>query len=145
MFAQNGSSSVDYQALAELRYQIRRFLRSSEDAARAAGLEPQQHQLLLAIKGLPPSAQPTVGELAERLQIRHHSVVELIDRLAQRGYVRRRRSETDRRKVFVDMTPEGEEILHKLSLEHEAELRTTGPALLSAIKTVVEQSGGARE
>jgi DNA-binding MarR family transcriptional regulator len=145
MFAQNDRGSVDYQALAELRYQIRRFLRSSEDAARSAGLEPQQHQLLLAIKGLPQDVQPTVGELAERLQIRHHSVVELIDRLAHRGYVRRRRSETDRRKVFVDMTPEGEEVLHRLTVEHEAELRTAGPALLSAIKTVVERSNTGEE
>jgi DNA-binding MarR family transcriptional regulator len=145
MFAQNDTGSVDYQALAELRYQIRRFLRSSEDAARSAGLEPQQHQLLLAIKGLPPNVQPTVGELAERLQIRHHSVVELIDRLVQRGFVRRRRSEADRRKVFVDMTPEGEEVLHKLTMEHQAELQTAGPALLSALKTVVEHANAGTE
>ena len=83
----------DYQALAELRYQIRRFLHFSEQAARNAGLEPQQHQLMLALKGLPEGVRPRIGELAERLQIQHHSAVELINRLAAAGYVKRGRHE----------------------------------------------------
>ncbi len=72
----------DYQALAELRYQVRLFLHFSEEAARKAGLEPQQHQLMLAIKGLPKGMRPTIGTLAERMQIQHHSTVELVNRLS---------------------------------------------------------------
>ena len=79
----------DYHALAELRHQIRRFLHFSEEAARAAGLEPRQHQLMLALKGLPKGVRPRIGELAERLQIQHHSTVELVNRLASAGFVRR--------------------------------------------------------
>ncbi|HYX50470.1 MAG TPA: helix-turn-helix domain-containing protein, partial [Ktedonobacteraceae bacterium] len=77
-------SITEYQTLAEFRYQLRRFLRFSEQAARAAGLEPQQHQLLLALKGLPEGRKATIGALAERLQLTHHSTVELVDRLVER-------------------------------------------------------------
>jgi len=124
---------VNYRALAEFRFQIRQFLRFSEAAARKVGLEPQQHQLLLAIKGMEPATRPTVGALAARLQTRHHSVVELIDRLEARQLVARRRSEQDRRQVWIDLTPEGERILEALSVEHRAELETAGPALLDAL------------
>lgn len=127
---------ADYYALAELRYQIRRFLRVSEQAARAAGLEPQQHQLLLAVKGLPEDHQPTIGELAKRLQIQHHSAVGLVDRLEERGLVRRRQSDIDRRQVIVDLTQEGEEVLRDLSLFHLAELRAAGPALVRALSAL---------
>jgi DNA-binding MarR family transcriptional regulator len=122
--------AVDYLVLAAFRYQIRRFLRFSEEAARAAGLEPQQHQFLLAMRGLPQAAEPTVTELAARLQIRHHSVVELIDRLERRQLVRRRRSERDRRKVLVDLTPEGEHLLRSLAVAHQEELASAGPELV---------------
>lgn len=131
------TGTIDYRVLAEFRYQIRRFLRFSEDAARAAGLEPQQHQLLLAIKGLPEGTDPTIGDLAERLQIRHHSVVELIDRLESRGLARRQRSATDRRKVCVELTAEGERVLESLAVEHRGELETAGPALLSALEDLL--------
>ena len=126
-------SITEYQALAEFRYQLRRFLRFSEQAARAAGLEPQQHQLLLAVKGLPEGSKATISVLAERLQIAHHSTVELIDRLAQRGYIQRCRDEADQRRVLVSLTPQGEEVLRNLSLAHRAELRSTGPALVQAL------------
>lgn len=125
--------AVDYRALSEFRYQIRRFLRFSEQAARAAGLEPQQHQLLLTIRGLPPGAEPTVGELAERLQIRHHSVVELIDRLEERQLIHRVRSGQDRRKVLIEVTPEGDRVLQSLAMMHQAELQSAGPELLRAL------------
>ena len=128
---------VDYRALAEFRFQIRKFLRFSEAAARKLGLEPQQHQILLAIKGMEPGTKPTVGELATRLQTRHHSVVELIDRLEARQLVSRRRSEQDRRQVWVELTPEGERILEALSVEHRAELETAGPALLDALRALL--------
>src|SRR5512147_2695511 len=91
----------DFKAMAELRYQIRRFLRFSENAARQAGIEPQQHQLLLAVRGLPDSVTPTIGVLAERMQLQHHSTVELIDRLVERNLLIRLRSTDDRRQVLI--------------------------------------------
>jgi DNA-binding MarR family transcriptional regulator len=129
---------ADYQALAELRYQIRRFVHFSEQASRTAGLEPQQHQLMLALKGLPKGVRPRIGELAERLQIRHHSTVELVNRLSTAGHVRRHRAGEDRREVLLSLTPSGEKILKDLSLHHRAELRIQGPALISALKSAIQ-------
>src|SRR3954451_710462 len=97
----------DYQSLSEFRYHIRKFLRASEQILRTAGLKPQQYQLLLAIKGLPDGAQGTIGELAERLQIQHHSTVELVDRLSTRVLVKRRPAGDYRRQVLVELTPKG--------------------------------------
>src|SRR5512135_3387333 len=119
----------DYQILAELRYQIRLFLHFSEEAARAAGLEPRQHQLMLALKGLPGDVRPRIGELAQRLQIQHHSTVELVDRLSRRGLIRRRRSETDRREVMLELTSRGDKLLQELALRHWAEYREVAPYL----------------
>jgi DNA-binding MarR family transcriptional regulator len=127
----------DYRSLAELRHQIRRFLYFSEKAAKAAGLEPRQHQLLLALKGLPPGVRPRIGELAERLHIQHHSTVELVNRLANRGFVRRRRGGEDRREVLLSLTGKGERVLRDLSLYHREELRDAGPALVSALRRVM--------
>ena len=132
-------SISEYRALAEFRYQLRRFLRFSEQAARAAGLEPQQHQLLLAIKGLPEGKQATVGTLAERLQIEHHSTVELIDRLVERGFIQRTRDEADQRRVLITLTPQGKEVLRKLSLSHRAELRSAGSALVQSLSTLLKE------
>lgn len=131
-------SMAAYQALAEFRYQLRCFLHSSEQAARAVGLEPQQHQLLLALKGLPEGKVATVGELAERLQIQHHSTVELINRTVDRNLLERTRDEGDQRKVLISLTPYGDEVLRKLSLLHEIELRTTGPELVRALNALIE-------
>jgi len=128
----------DYESLAQVRYQIRRFLHFSERAARAAGLEPHHHQLMLALKGLPHGVRPRVAELAERLQIEHHSTVELVNRLAARGYVNRERCEPDRREVLLSLTPKGEKILRELSLHHRAELRTQGPILIAALRRAIE-------
>ncbi len=134
---------VDYQSLAELRYEIRRFLHFSEQAAREAGLEPRQHQLMLTLKGLPVGTRPRIGELAERLQIQHHSTVELVNRLAAGGYVKRHRAGEDRREVLLSLTPKGEKILRDLSLHHKAELRMRGPALVSALKRAMQTGNGA--
>src|SRR5438477_621573 len=120
----------DYQILAELRYQVRRFLHFSEKIARNVGLEPRQHQLMLAVKGLPKGVRPRIAELAERLQIQHHSTVELVNRLAAGGYVRRQRGGDDRREVILTLTPKGEKVLRELSLHHKDELRTQGPELI---------------
>lgn len=130
--------SSDYQSLAELRYQIRRFLRFSEEAARRAGIEARQHQLLLAVKGLPAHEHPRIGVLAERLQIQPHSAVELANRLAKAGYVRRQRDQEDRREVLLSLTAKGEKVLQELSLDHRVELRNAGPALMAALQRVLD-------
>ncbi len=130
-------SRTDYRSLAEFRYQIRRFQQFSEDAARDAGIKPAQHQLLLALKGIPPETDPSIGHLAERLFLRHHSTVELVDRLEQRGLVRRAPSNTDRRKVLVEITARGERLLEKLSLIHREELRSGGVSLLRALQFLI--------
>lgn len=128
---------VDYRALAEFRYEVRRFQNLSEQAARAAGIEPQQYQALLAIKGLPSSSSATVGLLAERLQIQHHSAVELVDRLEAHGLLKRMRGRTDRRQVLLRLTSRGEEILRQVALPHRADLRSSGRMLLRALQTVM--------
>jgi DNA-binding MarR family transcriptional regulator len=127
--------------LAEARYQIRRFLHFSEQAARAAGLEPHQHQLLLAVRG---NDHPSIGVLAERLQIQHHSAVELVDRLVERRLVSRSRAPSDRRQVIVQLTPRGEAELEKLATCHLAELRDNGPALVGALEAVIGRKNGSR-
>jgi DNA-binding MarR family transcriptional regulator len=129
--------SREFQALAEFRYQIRRFLRFSEDQARTSGIEAQQHQLLLAIKGLPRGVKPTIGELAARMLIRHHSAVELVNRLAEHGAVQRVSAEEDHREVYVRLTKKGETMLHKLSVAHHDELRAGGPELMNALSKVL--------
>jgi DNA-binding MarR family transcriptional regulator len=126
-------SAAEYRALAEFRYEVRRFLHFSEQASRAVGLEPQQHQLLLTIKGLPEGRLASVGDLAERLQIQHHSTVELVNRMVERGLIERQRDEQDQRRVLVSLTPYGEEVLKKLTLLHRTELRSTGPSLVSVL------------
>jgi DNA-binding MarR family transcriptional regulator len=128
----------EYQSLAEFRYQLRVFLHFSEQAARAVGLEPQQHQLLLALKGLPQGRLATVSELAERLQIQHHSTVELINRMVDRGLLVRSRDESDQRKVIISLTPYGDEVLRKLTLLHRTELRSTGPTLVHALNELID-------
>ncbi len=128
---------ADFEALAQLRYQIRRFLYFSEQAAQSVGVEPRQHQLMLALKGLPKSVRPRIGELAERLLIRHHSAVELVNRLSALGFVRRHRRHEDRREVLLSLTPSGEKVLRKLSLHHRDELRVQGPELIAALRRAI--------
>ncbi|MGB8344493.1 MAG: helix-turn-helix domain-containing protein [Ktedonobacteraceae bacterium] len=135
----NDISLADFRALAEFRYQLRRFTRFSEQAVRAVGLEPQQHQLLLAVKGLPEGMIATIGTLADRLQIEHHSAVELINRLADKGLVERQRDDTDMRRVLVRLTASGEALLHKLSVYHRAELRSTGSALVRSLEELINE------
>jgi DNA-binding MarR family transcriptional regulator len=127
----------EYEALASFRHALRRFLKFSEEAARAVGLTPQQHQALLAIKGA-GSDSITNGELAERLQIKHHSAVGLINRLARMGLVRRERDREDRRKVRVRLTPKGTAILERLTEAHRDELRSIAPHLRSILKRITD-------
>jgi len=145
MVDSNGLGTTDYQALAEFRYQIRRFLRFSEEAARQAGLEPQHYQLMLAIKGASEIAEPRIADLAERLQIQHHSAVELVNRLVNRSLIRKTRGNKDRREVQVNLTPQGERILKQLALHHREELRTLAPALVSALKKVMATTRSGRK
>jgi DNA-binding MarR family transcriptional regulator len=132
-------TAEEYRALAEFRHQVRRFLWFSEEQVRALGLEPQQHQLLLAIKGLPEGATATIGELAERLQLRHHSTVELVNRLEKQGHIARELGTEDRRQVLVRLTAAGAAVLRKLSIAHHQELETAGPRLAKALAAVGRQ------
>jgi DNA-binding MarR family transcriptional regulator len=127
----------DYQALAEFRYQIRRFLHFSEQVVKKAGLERGQYQLMLAIKGMPADVRPRVRELANRMQIRHHSAVELINRLEAGGYVHRTRAQDDRREVLLALTAKGEKILGELALHHHDELRSAAPELVTALRRIM--------
>jgi DNA-binding MarR family transcriptional regulator len=130
-------TAVDYRALADFRYEIRRFLNFSEQAARAAGIQPHQHQALLAIKGLPSGRRATVGLVAERLQIQHHSAVELSLRLEAKGLIRRQTGISDRREIVLSLRSRGEQVLRELSLSHRAELRSAGPTLLRALVEII--------
>lgn len=130
-------TEIEYRQLAEIRYHIREFLQFSVLAARRCGIEPQQHQLMLAIKGLPPETKPTIRVLSARLCLRHNSTVELINRLASRGALIRRPGEEDRREVLIELTPLGEELLERLSVLHIQELRSAGPTLIRALEQIV--------
>jgi DNA-binding MarR family transcriptional regulator len=113
----------DFEALARFRFGIRRYLRFSEETVRSHGLTPQQYQLLLALKGFPGRDWATVRELADRLQLRHHSVVELVNRAQGQELVERVPHPDDARAVRVQLTPDGEQILARLSALHRDELR----------------------
>jgi DNA-binding MarR family transcriptional regulator len=132
-------TTAEYRALAELRYRIRHFLREGDSVARAAGLEPQQYLLLLAIRGLPEGEEATIRTLAERLALKHHSVVELIDRLEAHGYVVRSRNREDRRRVLVSLLPRGERLLEQVARHRIGELRSNGAALVNAISALLER------
>jgi DNA-binding MarR family transcriptional regulator len=119
----------DYEALAQFRYLMRKFMGFSAAAAHEADLTTQQHQALLAIRGFPGRERITVGDLAERLNVRHHSVVGLIDRLAVRDLVCRRRDAIDARRVLLELSSKGQTLLAGLSLVHRDELRRLAPML----------------
>lgn len=131
-------SATDYRSLSAFRYEIRRFLAFSEHAAREAGIEPQQHQLLLALRGLPEGARPTIGAVAERLCVQHHTTVALVDKLERRELLRRERGSEDRREVLLRLTPEGEAVLTRLSALHREQLRSVGPAMVAALQAILE-------
>jgi DNA-binding MarR family transcriptional regulator len=126
-------SEAEYLALGEFRYQLRRFMRHMEEATRQLGTNPQQYQLVLAVKGLPRDVAPTISRLAERMQLNHNSMVELVDRCEENNLVRRSRSASDRRQVTLSVTPEGESLLRRLGVAARQELRDSGPVLVDAI------------
>jgi DNA-binding MarR family transcriptional regulator len=133
---------ADYRALARFRHQLRRFLAFSEEAAREVGLEPRQHQLLLALRGLPEDVEPTVQVLAEQLVLKHHTVVELLDRLEAKGLIKRERDPADRRRAHIAMTRKGADLVRKLSDVHVEELRGFAPALVDALEGVLRATRG---
>ena len=130
-------SDAEYEAMAELRYRIRLFLREGDAAARAAGLEPQQYLLLLAIRGLPADSPAKIQSLADSLLIKHHSAVELIDRLQRHGYVRRARSREDRRQVLIALLPKGQRVLERVVQQRIGEVRAGGNQLVRAIDALL--------
>jgi DNA-binding MarR family transcriptional regulator len=113
-----------YEALANFRYQLRRFLRYSERITRAHGITPLQYQLMLQIKGYPGREWASIGELAERMQAAHHGIVSLVTRTEKLGLVRRQVDENDRRSVRVSLTAAGENALRRLAQLHRDELLT---------------------
>jgi DNA-binding MarR family transcriptional regulator len=135
-------SKADYETLAAFRYALRQFLHFSEEAAGEVGLTPQQHQALLTIKGYPGRDYVTIGELAERLQIRHHSAVGLVDRLEAQNLVARRDAEADRRQVYVTLTPRGSNLLEQLAVAHRTELQRIGPQISQLLIQLGISEGG---
>jgi DNA-binding MarR family transcriptional regulator len=130
---------TEYVALAEFRYQLRRFLRHMEEEVRRFGINPQQYQLVLAIKGLPKGQLPTISRLAERMQLNHNSMVELVDRCEERNMLRRMRSSADRRQVTLAITGDGENLLRKLGSAARQELRNIGPMLVESVLHLTDE------
>jgi DNA-binding MarR family transcriptional regulator len=129
-------TKTEYEVLAEFRYTLRWFMSFSERAAKEVGITPQQHQALLAIKGFPGREQITISELSERLQIKHHSAVGLINRLEAEKLITRSPDQKDRRKVFISLTRRGIAILGRLSQIHREELQRLTPQLRLFLKRI---------
>ncbi len=131
------ASDEEMRALAEFRFALRSFLHFSEEAASRAGLTAQQHQLMLQIAGAPEGTITTIGYLAERLSLKHNTVVELSTRGEEAGLVARRSDPANRRNVVVKLTARGNRILRRLSADHSRELNVLGPQLIRALKALI--------
>jgi DNA-binding MarR family transcriptional regulator len=134
-------TKTEYEMLAEFRYALRHYLRFSKNAVETAGITLQQHQALLFIMGYPNREQITIGELAERLQIKHHSAVGLVNRLEEQGLVERKQNEGDRRQVLIGLTQKGVAILESLASLHREELRHLGPQLCALLERITNLNG----
>jgi len=132
-------SRAEYQALAEFRYQLAGFLRRRRNAAQDAGIEPQQYELMLAVKGLAGDKKPTIKQIAEQLRLKHHSAVELTTRLVKRGLIRRERSKEDRRSVLLSVTKEGQRALDQVVHYSLHQLRDEAPGLLKTLSRLVRR------
>ena len=127
--------SEDYQALAEFRYLLRKFLRFSKDFLRTtAGLNPEQYEALLAIKAFAAPVGLTISELSERLQVKHHSAVNIVDRLAETKLITREAGETDRRRRHVQLTAKGEKLIEELAAVHRKEIRMRSAELIKVLE-----------
>jgi DNA-binding MarR family transcriptional regulator len=131
-------SEAAFRQLVAFRHCIRQFLHFSEEVVRAHGLEPQQYQILLALRGLPQGARPTITTLAEQLCLRHNSIVELVDRLVEHGALNRRHGAQDHREVPIELTSHGETLLERLAGLQQHELRVSGPALCKSLRSVMD-------
>ncbi len=137
----SNSFSLDaYRQLADFWFQIRSFLQFSAGVVHSTPIEPQQHQLMLALKGLPQGKRPTVTTLAGCLGLKHHSTVELINRLQARGAIVRVSSDQDRREVLIKLTPFGEELLQSLSIVHWQKLQSLAPGWVALLSTILNNS-----
>ena len=143
MGAENDLGLDRYRDLAEFRRQIRHFLHFSESTARQYGIEPRQHQLLLAVQGLPEGVKPTIGDIASRLFIQHNSAVELVNRLGNTGAIARYPGIDDKREVWIRLTRAGRNILRQLALAHRTELERSGPELARALSRTLRYAGAA--
>jgi DNA-binding MarR family transcriptional regulator len=132
-------SRAEYQALAEFRYQLASFLRRRRNAAQNAGIEPQQYELMLAVKGLPADRKPSIKQIAEQLRLQHHSAVELATRLVNRGLIRRERSKEDRRSVLLSVTKEGQRAMDQVVQYSLDQLRDEAPQLLKTLARLVKK------
>lgn len=139
-----GTLQSRIEALAQFRYTLRKFLHFSEEAAAQADLKPQQHQLMLQIAGAPKDAVTSVGYLAERLVLRHNSVVELTDRCEEAGLITRHRHPENRRQVVLELTPAGHQLLARLSADHTRELMQLGPQLIQALEVCIASPAAKR-
>jgi DNA-binding MarR family transcriptional regulator len=144
--AKGGSRLADeyYRAMSEFRHQIRRFLRFSEESAQHAGVEPQQHLLLLSIRGLAPGEKPSIRVIADRLLLKHHSVVELVDRSERMGLVRRVADRNDRRQVLLELTAKGERTLQKIFVQNREKLRSQANELTEALMRIGREQRAGR-
>jgi DNA-binding MarR family transcriptional regulator len=133
-------SRAEYQTLAEFRYQLASFLRRRRSAAQDAGIEPQQYELMLAVKGLPGGKKPTIKQIAEQLRLQHHSAVELTTRLVERGLIRRERSKEDRRSVLLSVTKEGQRAMDQIVRYSLDQLRDEGPELLKTLARLMKRN-----
>ena len=124
----------DYQSLADFRYLLRKFLRFSKDFLRSAGLSPEQYEALLAIKASATSSGLTILHLSERLQVKHHSAVNTVDRLAERKLITRQTSATDRRQRHLRLTDRGEKLIEELAISHRKEIRNRSPEMIKALQ-----------
>jgi DNA-binding MarR family transcriptional regulator len=137
-------SDDDYASLAKTRRLLRRMQAFSERAAEVAGLRPRQYQLLLMLRGLPDQRDASVSDLADWLQVRHHTAVGLVDRMVNRGLLERHSDPLDGRRVLVKLTHEGRVALHGLAMQHRDELRALAPSLLEALRHLLEPPRGVR-
>ncbi len=129
----------DFQDLAEFRYQIRRYLRFTEEESRKAGIEPQQYLLLICMRGMPDGMSPTLTNVAERLQLKHNSVVELVDRCVEKGLVTRSAYHHDKRTVVLALTEEGKKVMEGLAVLFHKQMRQLAPEFLAALLALVKE------
>jgi DNA-binding MarR family transcriptional regulator len=125
------------RGLAEFRFQLRRFLHVSQEAAERVGLHNQQYQMLQCVRGMPEGILPTIANVAERMLLKHNSTVELVDRAIDQGLLRRLGDEADHRRILLRVTPQGERILAALAEFHTRELEQSGPELVRALDGIV--------